>query len=549
MPSRDALLLPDVLTEGDNLEMPPLPDASFLFSQMEDDLSQLTPRARRAGSRDINLANEFGASQYLQNSIAEPHKYPEEELALDPDDLDLDLDFGEDIVERSVEMGRDAPVARPLGEDIGDSELNIFTKDGTILGDRQQSIQVSIAGDDEAFHFGDDDGDIHMEGADDLTLRDELDAPLGITGALDRARISESPLSDIDPQMEHELEEEHTRNMESGLFEPADETEHSVHRQPAQRARKLKLLKPDEDTILSSAVIKAQQQDRSKILRPESFLPRDPALFALVEMQRSGGFVSNVLGDGRSATWAPELRGMLSLEAIMKSRDLKRKRDSGIADMSGDEDAHALKSPRLELEIGEEGDVDHFNADAGFETAPAEDGTMMEIPADDGFQPIIEDEENYGQPASRPASRDGSMPMSPMENNFDETTAPLVHPADNGPVSLGTKHAVHLLRERFGPEAENSPDKRKKSSVLFQDLLPEARTSKADATKMFFEILVLATKDAVKVEQPHGSLGGPIRVRGKRGLWGSWAETEAGGEIAEEDEAAAGASAPVAVEA
>jgi cohesin complex subunit SCC1 len=111
-------------------------------------------------------------------------------------------------------------------------------------------------------------------------------------------------------------------------------------------------------------------------------------------------------------------------------------------------------------------------------------------------------------------------------------------------VSLGTKHAVHLLRDRFGAEAADSPDKRKKASVLFQDLLPEATTSKADATKMFFEVLVLATKDAVKVEQQEGLLGGPIRVRGKRGLWGAWAEREAGGEIEEEVAPNAGLEAP-----
>jgi len=52
---------------------------------------------------------------------------------------------------------------------------------------------------------------------------------------------------------------------------------------------------------------------------------------------------------------------------------------------------------------------------------------------------------------------------------------------------------------------------------------------------MFFEVLVLATKDAVKIEQQEGLLGGPIRVRGKRGLWGDWAEREAGGGIAEEE--------------
>jgi len=39
--------------------------------------------------------------------------------------------------------------------------------------------------------------------------------------------------------------------------------------------------------------------------------------------------------------------------------------------------------------------------------------------------------------------------------------------------------------------------------------------------------LVLGTKDAVKVEQDgikKGVIGGAIRIRAKRGLYGSWAE-------------------------
>jgi cohesin complex subunit SCC1 len=174
--------------------------------------------------------------------------------------------------------------------------------------------------------------------------------------------------------------------------------------------------------------------------------------------------------------------------------------------------------------------------------ATAGDKSIIELP-DDGFQPQMADDEGFGQDVYRSESRDAESPRP----NFDETTAPLVHPADNGPVSLGTKHAVHLLRDRFGADAANSPEKRKKASVLFQDLLPGATTSRADATKMFFEVLVLATKDAVKVEQKEGDLGGPIRVRGKRGLWGAWAEREAGGEIAEEVEAQAASAQTVEV--
>jgi cohesin complex subunit SCC1 len=240
-------------------------------------------------------------------------------------------------------------------------------------------------------------------------------------------------------------------------------------------------------------------------------------------MQKSGDFINNILREGRSATWAPELRGLLSITAIRPQEaaaDRKRKRDSGIADMDSDEEqGRSPKSPRLDIP-----DEDTVLAPGGAglgNNSVAEDGTILDIPADDDHMIHMDDDDH------RPLSRDA-------DPNFDETTAPLVHPADSGPVSIATKHAVHILRDLFGPEAETSADKRKKASVVFQDLLPEHRTTKADATKMFFECLVLATKDAIKVDQPEGTLGGPIRVRGKRGLWGDWAEREAGGEIAAE---------------
>jgi cohesin complex subunit SCC1 len=41
---------------------------------------------------------------------------------------------------------------------------------------------------------------------------------------------------------------------------------------------------------------------------------------------------------------------------------------------------------------------------------------------------------------------------------------------------------------------------------------------------MFFECLVLATKDAIKIEQGHKQISEPIRIRAKRGLYGAWAE-------------------------
>lgn len=498
-------MLPDVLTEGDNLEMPPLPDASFLLSQMDDDNSALN-RKRRAGSRDINLNEDFGNSQYLQSSILDSRKNFNDDLAL-VDDLDLDLDLGLDLGdnEPSVEIGLDAPVVS-IEDAVDASELN-FGKDAAGRG-----RSVSVLDDDDGFRIVDDDGDINM--GEEMTFNLGDDMPLAAPAPIDRARISESPLSDVDPTFVAQIEAEQTT-----MF---DETELAIERRPAQRARKLRTLEADDETTIPNNVIREQQNDHSKILRPQSFLPRDPLLYALMEMQRTGGFVSSVLRDERSAGWAPELRGMLSLDAILSARDNKRKRDSGVADLEADD--NAAKSPRLDLDLGDEETLGAIPPPQDGSPAPA-DATIHQLEDDDAFRVNMDDDEGY----VAPVSREGSV----ANDTFDITRAPLLHPDDQGPVSLGTKHAVHLLRETFGSEAADNAEKRKKASVVFQDLLPESRTSKADATKMFFECLVLATKDAIKVEQKEGDIGAPIRVRGKRGLWGSWAEREAGGEIAE----------------
>lgn len=529
MPSRDALMLPDVLTEGDNLEMPPMPDASFLLSQMDDD-SHLN-RRRRAGSRDINLQDDLQGSQFLQNSI-ENRNLDEEELALDPmDDIDLGLDFGLDLDDmnpnekndRSVEIGRDARVVRRPEDDIlSELDVQVPSKENFIRDDRDTSLNLDFGGDD-GIRIADDDGDIDMyDNIGDQPDVSALPAAPPMAPLHGRERSPSEPLSEADENVIQEYEAQQRLNNTSLYEQPADETEQSVHH--PQRARRQKVLQLDSQIELSNATIKEQQLNRDKITKPQSFLPRDPGLLALMEMQKNGGFISNIMAGGRSSGWAPELQGMLSLAAVRKAGDLKRKRDSAIADMGDEDEEGPNKSPRLQL--GEDEDIAVGLGDAGLgreETMNA-DGTIMEMPGDDGFmmQQVDEDHDATAGLVDSPGP------------NFDETTAPLVHPADSGPVSLGTKHAVHLLRDRFGPEAANSPDKRKKASVLFQDLLPEATTSKADATKMFFEVLVLATKDAVKVEQKEELLGGPIRVRGKRGLWGDWAEREAGGEIEEE---------------
>jgi cohesin complex subunit SCC1 len=507
--------LQDRLTSFDDLGALPPPS-----SALEDITATPLTRRGHASHRDINLQEDFNNSQFLQDK-ADEDDYAA--IADDGDlDLDLELDFGVDDEERpsridkSVEIGRDAPAARPIEDDMF-SELGLGGP-SKAQNEREMSIGMDLDFGD-GVQIADADGDVPM-GDDDFNFGEPsvapLDAGVSVIPDMTRARISESPLSDIDEDFAREVEMEYSRQNNTDTYEPGDDTAATIV--APQRSKKRKLLAPDEQTMLSSTLIKEQQAKRDNILKPPSFLP-DPQLMALMEMQKNGGFVKYVLFDGRSDAWAPELKGLLSLDAI-RPNERKRKRDSGIADMDSDQDQVSSK-PRLELP--EEETVLAIDGGVDVNQTLAADGTVLEMPADDGpsFQ------------------QDDSMPMPEVGTpgpEFDDTVAPLVHPAESGPISVSTKHAVHILRDIFGPEAESSADKRKKTSVVFQDLLPEKKTTKADATKMFFECLVLATKDAIKLEQPQGSLGGPIRVRGKRGLWGAWAEREAGGEAENEDE-------------
>lgn len=484
-------MLPDTITELDLFAPMPGPE-ELLFGISGQDQTTL----------------DWGTSQMLPASFDTGRKSQSQTLQLDDDDLGLDL--GEDIVtpgiaDRSIEVGRRAEPARRDESMLYEDDLGLELDLG------EPTIREIVAGGDDTVLPPIDDDDLPMGGID-INIEESNTTALARAEERQRERDSESPLSSIGPEEERELEQTFQLDHQTEL-EEANATEV----QAQQRVKRRKVLQNDVNTEIPNTEIRRQQEDRSKILKAPSFLPRDPMLLALMNMQKSGGFVSSILGDGRSLGWAPELRGVLSLEVVRRAGELKRKRDSGVADLEipSDEEEHPAE-PTPAPEDEEVADAAMAGADDDLPIFPGSDG--LEPPAA-GASPRFDDEDE----------QDVASPGGPA---FDETTMPILHPADSGPVSLGTKHTVHLLREHFSIAAGNaadsttppSPNSRAAQSVLFTDLCPEARTSRQDATKLFFETLVLGTKDAIKVEQSSDVLGAPIRIRGKRGLWGDWAE-------------------------
>ena len=527
MPSAAALTITDKTSDP---LLPELDPSLLEFRPMNIDFGGKKDDPLNWTSQDLSNPISIEAGRSRRNPM--PDVFDDDEDAMH---IELDLDFGQDEVPMaedpslegpSIEIGRRDRAPRPL-EDDRMSETEKFQDDnlGLDFGDaepvraRSDSAVPSLIADnpDEDRMLLDDAMDFQMPMEDPTLQLQDNDAPADPR----LERDSQSPLSSVRSSI-----------VRTFAFDEEEEDEPTM--QQAHKAKRRRLLQADSETTISNTQIKAQQADRSAIIRPASFLPRDPLLLSLMNMERSGGFVSSILGDGQSKGWAPELRGILSIEAVRKSGELKRKRDSGVADLD-EEDPAGDKDTFPQLEIPE--DDDQFGAvDEGLGPEPVhQQSENPHSPADDGLAPPFDEEPN---PADQLNDEDQ---MSPIRDNFDETTAPLLHPLESGPISLGTQHAVHLLRDRFGSgptdsqSNSQSPSQLKKAHTLFQDMLPEATTTKADATKMFFEVLVLATKDAVKVEQSPKELGGPLRIRGKRGLWGAWAEREAGGEIAAQD--------------
>ncbi|KAK2740233.1 sister chromatid cohesion protein 1 [Onygenales sp. PD_40] len=486
------ITLPDVLTESDlfmNL------DTSVLFSQP----LQLEAEGKRPASSlgwSSQLLPDTNATQRFATPVERPHL---------EDDTGLVLDLGEDDMplghDMSIEVGRDAPAPRPVGEDLFSDDHRTFD-DSIDLDHGDAGIQFpksSIAGDfhDNVDGFLQQDDDVQMGG-----VEEELGVPIDedttivpVEEPSEFLRDSQSPLSSARSSVVREMD---------------DTFMHETVRQ-TQRAKRRKIIQPDAETMLSTHQIKEQQADHDSILKPASILPRDPLLLTLMNMQKNGDFVSSVMGSNQS--WAPELRDMLSIDAVRRSGELKRKRDSAIADMDVDE---ADKVPGLE--IGEEEEFLHQDEGVGL----GGDSTLNQ----QSEIQLAGEEEDHERHHDM-SDDEGGLHM----DGFDDSSS-AVHPAESGPISVGTQHAVHILRDRFGGEPSEGATQSKKAAVIFQDLLPEQTTSKSDATKMFFEVLVLATKDAVKVDQSSNTIGGRLKIRAKQGLWGSWAETEAGGEIA-----------------
>jgi len=522
-----------VITELDLL----LPDPTL-------DLGDLGDLPLKPGHQKRNADITLDEDSYM-SSIEQPRGLGrDDDLQLEEDILDIDIGedreigggLGELMSGDSFEVGRDPRLPRDVGEDLFDESH--LTMD---IGDQEtpkprESVPPRLDF-EEGLDLGFDEPMDFDIGADTTIQQTEVtpvpqaapapeqemaEAPSAAAPEEHREH-SESPLSSarssiardvVEESTYHEPVSEEVRRSPSEDAEPAHVRNHA-----ASRKRKVVV---DSVTEIKAKVIKAQQADRSRILKDPSFLPRDPTVLALMSLTKTGGLARSVF---YPKNIAPELADLLAPDFVKRMAEMKRKRDAG----EDKEEESPAKQPRLELEI-EEPEEEVLIPEQP-EEQEAQDETM-EFGADISAVQIAGEEEELVDPDRRTASASPQPDIIPQgETSLGditfETGGEPSFPAQPQPVSRETRHAVHVLREQF-----SEPDA--KSAVHFQQLLPPPTTTRVDATKMFFEVLVLATKDAVQVTQYTGF--GDIEIKQKDALWGAWAEEKDEQQVAEEEE-------------
>ena len=272
----------------------------------------------------------------------------------------------------------------------------------------------------------------------------------------------------------------------------------------SQRGKKQKFVVPDANTVLSTRQLQQYSADRSSILKEPVTLLNNRRLVELIDIEGHGGFVTNTMNDGVSKNWAPELEGLLSLEAVDRTCQ-KRKRYSVSSVISDGEYSEQLAESADGCSVDGVSSIgnqrDQSVCDASLDAA----GPSL---ASNG--PDLED--CYCGPTDQDILRD--------RYDFEETTMSLSDDEmDDGLGSLDTNQMMTRLREKLdGLFTERRRSQQIMHSILLQDVIPERYTSKQSATMTFFEILVLATKDLIELDQGQDEFALPLRIRGRPGL-------------------------------
>ncbi|KAJ3037381.1 sister chromatid cohesion protein 1 [Rhizophlyctis rosea] len=508
----NAITLPDAMTELDIL----LPEPSF---DLRSFLAQSTEQALSGSlrSQDTTLSSEQG-SFLLEQEQEEPLRdifgiqdSQEEEggawslnLGLDePGPSGLDQPSAEDSME--IEVGRDAAGARPFSPGTRDSMS--MTDEPSFATDKRLSLDLGVG--DLGLGMEQEDPSLGPPGGDDIGLN--LDKPLDFMD-LDRQHEEGDQPLDL-PELPGDIGNESFQVPDDIQANPTgaeapDVDNDNGPQQQAQRQREERKQKAsrkrrlvDEETELSTEFMKKQIEDTSDITEEQRFVPASRKLQKLMDIRKQGAayfFSVDRLDVPKQFRHLLEFRPrrrhrQRAQEVPEQEEPSPRKRKAAeVQERRESEDFIDQAGPsglNFEEEFQAAGD---FALPESFDTTgePLEaqregeegEGEMQEVPlqkkrrTDGEDVPEEEREEGTGSP---------SLLFEPEEESQDQ-------PDDSG-FSRSTVRTVKTLQTRF--DAQDGEEK----ELSFEEMTTKAK--RTDAVKLFFELLVLKTRDMVHVEQ------------------------------------------------
>ncbi|KAJ2756351.1 sister chromatid cohesion protein 1 [Coemansia pectinata] len=497
--AHSAITLPEALTEFDILLPSPARLHGGVAGATADSMLELEMAAAAMNTsriQDITLAEQSFDISMVARGIGEVYLGDEDLLGRDDDfRLDLDADFvfspaPQQLPEPSMnmdesalepEVGREAMqgleegVVGARAEDISLLSKGIrgVNADGSMMDIAREDLGGGLGGDD-MLHFGD---------GDDLVMQSAL-----------------GDVSMVPDTQEAALQEAEADVLAAGAH---------VARPVKRRRLNLSELITSEATSLSPDEIRSRINDPTDIVRVPTYLPLSKSV--RLEDVGSAAIASRFLAADRDTPFASlfaagEFDAEQEVPAATSFGDLDTSAFGAIEEDAGAENMLGAEEFRLE-DVDEEVSFGAAVADRQHETElllADKSFEQLERLEEESFQRQAEEHAHEGANLFADALPVRDEDISMHVSQFVDSEAPETRSAGGAPqggpedvltsnagYSKNTIRAIHILDAACTAEKEGA--------LSYQDVAGGAR--RGDAVKLFFELLVLKSRDFIDVQQ------------------------------------------------
>ncbi|EPY52084.1 mitotic cohesin complex [Schizosaccharomyces cryophilus OY26] len=500
------LTLPDTITEFDLLA----PDSSF-----DMQWSQLiqTPKSRPIELHTLPTSSSpsvVSSEQSIEAARNAPHEsnFFSDPLRRSSIDMQFQLPIfqsGADTPrsEQSIEVGRDAPhdptgaadLSALVGSQVGKSPASSARSFGTPsllpVGNNSLDNELLAPVDDLQLDLGLDDL------MNDTTAPPQLPAEETYADEVSHIEIPSDNLDQVSSPQEEA---------------PAEINEVAEQQVSPSRVPRRQRAVIDPVTELSSRQMKKQLSDTSSITAPLCLNTNPVVLNATVNFMRNG----NIQASLSSSNLNPHLAEIFKMDFLKKLQEDVKKRKSSPA--SEEEENEVSKHRKIDENIAqgqelEEQQVPEEHEELQAERNPTEASALDAANVTNDEQEVLAAESPSVPPADESIDDDSMMRAPPVmlddnEWNADNTL--------NEPPSFdsmpSTQVAKDFVHSKWTPRVQGE-------RASFKEL--SGNTKRDDAVQLFFDVLVLATKDAISVNQDESAKGDIILTAKQKMLFNS----------------------------